>query len=358
MSWIRPGRASAVALSVLGLSILGGCDSGSFVPPPTPGLESIGQTTAAPATLTLAMILDPRDTPERVTWVAAARQEAGLARAGLIVDRPKPGEPASAQAALIRKAAGPGGASALIVEPMDDPAVSEALRDARAAGTPVVVLGRKLASRDPAAPFASVAHPPASETAGALVTALMADAKGSGASPGGHALIPLNTGSGPGTEEMAAALAEALKAAGVTKVESAPFKGDYEAAFKALSARLEADREVAFLLAPEDQGLAGALKAYDAVKASRPLGMVGLTTVDRTVNPSFLTNCAAIADRNVSSLSRQAVLLALRLARRESTAGDVVVPQPLYGRNVAQGAVFQQSKPTPPPPSSGTKSAK
>lgn len=325
-----------------------GCESGSFVPPRSPELKKLKSLTAAPAAPRIAMILQAQDSPERDVWVTAGRQEAGLGHAILTVDRPGPDEPPSAQAGLIRKVAGQA-ASALVVEAADDPEVTRALQEVRAKGTPVVVMGRKVAPLGGSAPLASVRHTPAAETAAVLAEALVADAKSSGLPDGTRALIVSNAKSRPGTDEMAAALEAQLKANGVPSVERLTFDGPYEKGTEALTAKLAASPEIGMLLATEDLALAAALSTAGALKAKRTLSMIGFTTVDKTINPNALSSCAVVVDRNVPMIARQAVLLALKLARKQPTSLDLIVPQPVHGRNTSASA-FRPATPSLPPP--------
>jgi ABC-type sugar transport system substrate-binding protein len=244
------------------------------------------------------------------------------------MSRPQPGYPPSATAERIRGAAGRK-ASAVIVEAPDDPALTAALNDVRAAGVPVVALGRKVPTRDLARPLASVTFTPYEETARQVVDTLVRDARDRGLS-GGHALIPLNIRSDPGRDQEVAVLLRLLRSAGVSDVQTVPFDDDWNKARKLLTERILADPAVALLLSHEDKGLDAAVGAIDDVRSQRELGLAGFTIVDPAFNSATFNRGSAIADRNIPVFIHRAVRLAVALARGEVTKEDVVVDRPLH----------------------------
>ena len=165
-----PGWAFAVLALVL--SAIAGCGSDAFAPPPPPELNAVPTLTAPTAVaLSVEMIVCGPGSPERLLWETAARQEAGRLKVILRITRLQAGDPPSAEAEQVRSAVGRK-ASVLMVEPLDDPVVAAALNDARAGGTPVVTLIRKVPSRDPGRPLASVTFTPYEETARKFLAAL------------------------------------------------------------------------------------------------------------------------------------------------------------------------------------------
>jgi ABC-type sugar transport system substrate-binding protein len=361
-------RPPALALAAALAAALAGCSQEAFVPPPPPELNALPDTSAtvAPTAPAVDMILPGGEATDRAVWEAAARQEAGRAKLIFGVARPGPDEPPSAQAGLIRRTAARGGALALIVEPADDPAVAEAIRDVRAKGTPVVLLGRRPTPGDPAAPpVASVTFEPFEPVARKLVKALLDEARAAGLPADSHALIAYSPRTGPETVARAKLLEEALRAAGVPDVQPVPFEGEYQAGSKALTDRLQADPKAHLLVGVDDVGLTSVLDVFNTLKASRTFSLVGGTTVDRTTNINAINAPAMIFDRNVPTLARQAVRLARSLAQGEPPPKtDVEVPLPLHSQGsglaadrAANAAAYARpdAMTFPPPPETKAK---
>jgi ABC-type sugar transport system substrate-binding protein len=338
-------RLAALVLPAL---VLAGCDGGSFVPPPPPELSSIPTTAGAvPPAKTIDMILVGAESPDRATWITAGRQEAGRVKAIFNVNRPMPGDPPAAQADLIRESV-KRGASALIVEAADAPEVNEALNDVRAQGTPVLLIGRPVPSKDPSRPFPRVVRAPYDKVADGLVGAVMSDARSLGLKEP-HALVTLNTGCGPEAKTEAELIEAALKKAGVAQVEIVPFNGDPEIGRNALNARIESDPKAQIIIGQEDQGVSALLKIYEDTKAKHVLSLGGLMTVDQLSNPAGMTNCAGIVDRNVPSFAREAVRRAQALAQGDPVPDEVVVPLPFHPRSAARTPTLKVEDRYPPP---------
>src|SRR5262245_22774306 len=96
----------AMPLGVLA-SLLCGCDSNSFVPPPPAELAS----TAGPAQSSvkvIEMVLRADDTPDRSIWAQVGRVDSGASRVSFRSSAPAAGDPPKRQAELIRRAAARG----------------------------------------------------------------------------------------------------------------------------------------------------------------------------------------------------------------------------------------------------------
>jgi ABC-type sugar transport system substrate-binding protein len=326
-----PGAWTGWALAVLALvlSTVAGCGSDAFAPPPPPELNAVPTLTTSTAVApSVEMIVCGPGSPERLLWETAARQEAGRLKVILRITRLQAGDPPAAEAELVRRAAGRK-ASVLMVEPLDDPVVAAALNDARAGGTPVLTLGRKVPSRDPARPLASVTFTPYEETARKVVDTFIRDARARGLA-GGHALIPVNTRSDPGRDEQVALLTRLLHDSGIVDVKTIPFDDDENQAREALANQVRSDPKVTLILAHEDKGLRGSVGASDDVRDLRELALGGFAVVDKMFGASTLNRSGVVADRNIPVFIQRALQLADRLARGEATDNDVVVPMPLH----------------------------
>jgi len=340
-----PGAVRGWAWVLVAILWSGGCGGESFVPPPPPELDSLTAPDAAP-TLAVEMVLGAEPTTELSAWEQAARVEAGKAKVVFTLTRLAAGEPPARQAELIRAAAARG-VSALMVDPADAPEVAAALNDVRAGGTPVVLLGRPVPSRDPAKPLALVTYVPSDGPARRLVGLAVAEARGNGMGPDGHALVLRNTKAGRDAGEVADALAGALRAAGVAEVSSLPFDGDSDRAKAELIERLRADPKLAVVMASEATGLTAALNTHDELKASREFSLAGSTSFDRGSLIAQAT-CAGLLNRNTSLFGRQAFLHTLKLARGEPTPPAVEVETPLQPRIANVGGGFRQPGTTAP----------
>ncbi|MGE3820342.1 MAG: substrate-binding domain-containing protein [Isosphaeraceae bacterium] len=289
---------------------------------------------------TIQFIIAPRRTPDRQNWINTVRQEAGRAKAIVLVDRPEPTDPPARQVEMIRKAI-TRDVDALLVEPMDDPEVLQALGEVHAKGIPLVVIGPKRPIESPQegkpAPLVFVDFAPFEPSVQELVGAIQRDARGSGIPGTSHVLIAVNTEYGPENDDEIAALTSALRAAGFGSVETVPFSEDYVKGSDALLAQLKADPKVQVLVAMEDKGISAIMDAYAKFKDQRAMSLAGIMTIEKAQGPGVFKQCAAVVDRNGITLSRQAIQLALRMARGgtlETYPPELVIPMPIYGTAV------------------------
>ena len=178
--WAR--RVGWVVFALAGLILVPGCDSESFVPPPPPGLGKPAETslgslsgsrvdpapsasrpssslstvrkagTRRPSGVGTARIIElllaHSVDADRYYLVQVLRREAGNAKTAFRLVQPESGTSFSpvVLAKEIRAAVGRG-ASGLIVEPVEDPAVVDALHEAVDQGLAVLSLDRPVASR-------------------------------------------------------------------------------------------------------------------------------------------------------------------------------------------------------------------
>jgi hypothetical protein len=183
MSWSIPdpkvrGGLAALLIVVAPL-VMGGCGDGNpFVPPPPAELSALADPKSAPsATPSISLILGPESSTQRDEWVQAARLEAAKSRVYFTVLRQLPTDSSKRQADLIRAALR---SDVVIVEPVDDPAVGEAIREVRGKGQKVLLAGRGVPIPGQEGPIPAVAFAPFEESARRLVAAAFKEAKESG----------------------------------------------------------------------------------------------------------------------------------------------------------------------------------
>ncbi len=322
MSWRKvETRPVPVVLTTLGLGLLalGGCGGDSFAPPPSPELQALPVERPAEAkVLSVDLILMAKPTPTTEIWEDAARREAGLTKTFLHVRRPEADAPPAAQAALIRNAVGRE-VSALLVDPVDAPEVTEALNDAVARGTVVVLLDHAVPARDPSKPMARVSFTPIAEPARRLVEALADDIQRDGLPVDGHILIGLRHDADRQGREIADGLVAALKAAHFGEARIVPLESDVEKATRTLVDQTLADPKVTGLLGIARVGFEAAANAHnDLLKQAKRLVSVGAcVTINRTSEITVLSRSVGVVDHQQSDLIRKAFRLAVSLARGE-----------------------------------------
>lgn len=339
----RPKMTTALGPAALLLSALAvGCDTNPVLPPPPPELAALADPKSLTPVSSVAMILAPGTSVDRESWVRSARREAGQAKVLFSATRPALSDPADRQAVLIRAAAR-NGVSALLVEPVDAPGVAKALNDVRDAGTPVVLIGRRVASRDPARPFPLLVFEPFDGPARTLVGAVRAQNQGAGLPDDGHALIAFRAGSDPDAEAMAHRLEAALREGGVRDVAIVRLgEGDDQGKGQAqalLKARIEAEPKVTMVLAIENGVVNAALDAHDALRATREFSVAGTLSSDLGVSDALLSACAGLVIRDHHEFGRRAFQRALAVARGETVSATEEVPTPFQGRAAGIPAV-------------------
>jgi ABC-type sugar transport system substrate-binding protein len=217
------------------------------------------------------------------------------------------------------------GVSALIVEPNDSSEVAEALNDARAAGTYVVLLERAVTSRDPTKPLARVHFSPLDEPFRLLVAAARKEVQASSLPDDGTVILLVHARPGPGAGEVIAAMRKALAGAGLKPAEEINYDGTTESGKSVLLSRIEPDPKVTLVLAHENYGLESAIQTLSSLKTKRSLIIAGCLSIDR-VFTNLVDMVSAVVDRNQSRLARQALRTAASLARGENTPTEVEIP--------------------------------
>ena len=365
-SWVGVALITAMGAVV---SVSSGCGSGDFVPPPPPelqGADSVvrastvqslatsGTGTAPLPTATLGvrsieLIMSGRlDLEETEVEKSAARQQAGYEKARLRVTVPgesPSGEGQSAatptdQATLVREAVARH-PQVLIVEPADpaDPDLARAVREARAAKIPVILLGRpfsaaaasgsdaKAASPSPPpAPEILVAPPAFADSAKQLVAAAIRNARNAKLKPEGGALILVNTAADFLSPDRLAALRAALQAAGITSIEELRFAKDNQAAHKLLIQRLWADSKPVLVFSVDGQGTLAANQAVSEIAPERPFIQAGYCSDESQFRMVAAGEFAAQAEYAPSRLIRKGISTAVAVAQGREVPSRVDVP--------------------------------
>ncbi len=324
----RAAEALPVALTIIVGTVFPGCDSESFLPPP-PVADS-AEDSKEKKLISVEFVLTRDDDPTHLLWSQVARSEAGNLGLMFNVSSPQPGEPASRQAELIRKAVA-NGVSALIVEPANAPEVVEALESAREKGIAVVLIDKPLpesASEAARAAFPLVTHPGFDETARAIADALVSDAKRLKFSPKGPAVILMNLQSDRYAQRRVAALETALRAAGVDVLPVIKFDGVPDEAKAAVLAAIKKRPEICMVAAENDQGVSGAAGILFDSKSHTFL-LAGYVGYDSNAALGGMGVCSATVELNERGLARTALSTALKILRGEKVASRLEIRMPV-----------------------------
>lgn len=323
------GRAAALA-AVLATALTAlGCGSPSFVAPPPDGDRAAGSSIAAtyapkpsdappqspPAAVkpesprpdgigrVVELILARPANDDRVYLDRALRRELGAARIRFRVVNPDSPQRATpeALAAAIRTAADHGVAG-LIVEPLDQPAVLDALDHALARGCAVLLLDRSLPARRgkaiPRVEFTGIAE------AGARVVADVLDVERRLARPGTPRVFVLHHRlDDPYIDRCLASLVDPLRAAG-KKPEVVAFEGDLDRAIAAVRKSLGDDPRLDILLFDDKHGMATAINLQrEWAQAHRPEFLIAGYSPYDFRNTEVLWYARSFADRSVESFT-------------------------------------------------------
>lgn len=350
---------SAAILVAFLLAAVSGCDSdsGSFVPPP-PRPESgapIGSGQArtdriAPRTATAA---DPAESPrprgsapivelilarpadtDRQYLIVALRRELGLIRSVFRLDEPEPGQGASPArlAGAIRSAVGRG-VSGLLVEPLDDPAVVDALYEANGRGVAVLLLDRPVPPRD-GRTLPRVEYQAIADIGGQIAADCLEADRSYHRTSSGRAIILHHRVDDAYVDRCLAALRDPLKAAG-KPIQTLEFEGGAEKATEVLRRALEDDPKMDILLADDAYGLAGARTIYlEWAREARPeFVFAGFAPYDNR-SPELLSHVQAFGNRSVETYAIRAAR-AMRSLLDGKKVDDVVgVPMTFHHKGL------------------------
>ncbi len=260
----------------------------------------------------------------------ALRRELGKARITFRRVDPDSQEPSSPEAlAAAIRAAAERGVAGLIVEPLDRPAVIDALYDALGRGCVVLLLD------EPVPALAGKTIPHVEYTgladAGRQVVADIVNVDGKLKRTGPSRVFVLHHRSDdPYMDRCLASLVEPLRAAG-KRPEVVAFERDADRAIAALRKALGADRRIDIVLADDNYGITAAINIRrEWAQAIRPEFLIGGYSPYDNRTPEMLRYVRSFADRSVESYAVR-TFQAIRSLLDGKPVGDVVgVPVPFH----------------------------
>jgi ABC-type sugar transport system substrate-binding protein len=356
----RPARAggsglsrAAMAAVLAALAVSSGCGSGSFVPPPPAELkppagsglaatyDGTGTATPPPAPAggkaesrrlpgaapIVELVLARPANTDREFLQQALRREMGKGRIIFRVDQPESGASASpSRLAGAIRAAVARGVAGLIVEPLEDPAVIDALYDADRRGVAVLLLDQSIPPRDgktiPRIEYATIA-----DVGRQIVEDVLEVDRTFRRPRPGRVIILHHRADDPYLDRCHAALLGPVKEAGKPS-EVIAFEGGSERAVEAVRKSLDADPNIDIILADDMYGLAAGYQLRgEWTKAGHPdFLLAGYAPYDSRT-PDVLTRVHAFGDRSIETYSMK-VAQAMR-SRLDGKAIDDVVMVPV-----------------------------
>lgn len=284
---------------------------------------------------------------------SGALMQAGLETAALQFADPAPGEQAKAVREAIRRQP-----PAVIVEAPAgaDADLDAAVAEARSKGILVVALGRPLggASSGPGREVV-VAPAPFQATADRLAELAMRNATNGKLDPRAGALVVVKSDADSFAPDRAAALRQALEAAGVAKVEELAVSGGPNAQKEAVAEAVKARASVTIVLAADGASLTAADHATGILKADRPFIVAGYADDESSArNQTKSGEYAAAAIYAHDRLFRKGVYVAARVLRGEAPAERVEIESPLL--ESPADAARPRARVEPPPRESAPES--
>ncbi len=273
----------------------------------------------------------PADT-DRQYLIVALRRELGVMRMVFRIDEPQAGQAVSPArlASAIRSAAGRG-ISGLLVEPLDVPAVVDALYEAAGQGVAILLLDRAVPPRDgrsiPRVQYQAIAD--VGEQIASEV--LEADRSFHRTRPG-RAIILHHRVDDPYVERCLAAMRDPLKAAG-KPLQVLDFEGGSTQATEVLDRALEADPNIDILLADDGYGMAGGRTVYlEWTRAARPEFIFGGFAPYDNRSPELLSHAQAFGNRSVDRYATGAVRAIRSLIDGKKVDDVIGVPMTFHRR--------------------------
>lgn len=321
--------AGLAAAAILGaLLVCTGCDSSSLVPPPPPELKKPRESgfaatydSGSPAEVTssatthqgearrpsstsriVELILARPSNADRDYLQLALRRELGKARLIFRVIQPdSPGAGTPAWLASAIRAAVDRGIAGLIVEPLEDPVVYDAMYDALNRGVAVLALDAAPPARG-GKTIPRVAYVAIADVGREIVeNVLAADRSLAHSRPGRAVVLHHRTRDDPYIERSLESLLEPLRTGG-KPLEVVPFEGDAGPAGEALRKSLDNDPNIDILLVDDAYGIVAGYKVLtEWTKAGRPdFLLAGYVPYD-TRTPELLSKVHAFGDRSVEA---------------------------------------------------------
>jgi ABC-type sugar transport system substrate-binding protein len=304
---------------------LAGCDSYSFTPPPPSGLKTSSSTspTAPVRAKEINLILPTEDNVDLGNYAEICRNEAGVSKVIYRAYKPSPGDPPTKQAELITQAIGRG-VSGLIVVPDKSKETAEALAAIDQKKTPIVLLGRPLASTT----FPLVTFPPFAPLAKKIVGAVMEDVKKAGFPPDSPVLVVNGPGSDETSVERRAAILDALKEAKLTVAATVTVVDQPEESLKIVEAALKANPKICAVFGEDDMSITKGPEARDKITPKMKFMVGGFIYSPANMVLVDMGNASALADRKVDILARKAMRAILERAAGKAVPERIEVEIP------------------------------
>ncbi len=293
--------------------VLAGCDSDSYAPPPPVGLKtaSSSSATAMPVRAKeVVLILPVEENADLRTYENVSRVEAGNLHVIHRAFRPRANDPASNQAALISQAVADG-ASALLVVPDDSKETADALAAAGRKGVPIILIGRPLASPPDGPPYTLVTLPDYAASARKLVEILVEDTRKAGLPADAPFLLVKSVWKDETTAARTAAVAAALKAAGVTVAATVEVVEASDESRRRFDAALKAHPDIRAVFADDDQGFTIGTAARDETNPRGKYMVAGYVFSRNNVMLVATNQVSAMVERGVEPLARRATRIAV-----------------------------------------------
>ncbi|MBV8488303.1 MAG: substrate-binding domain-containing protein [Planctomycetaceae bacterium] len=334
-------REVILTLLLMGLAL--GCDSSVFVPPrpaelirstatpdraiarsassapvaatSNPGARSVSKSSVARARLVELLLARPANL-DRLYLEKYLRRDAGLNKCTFRSEMPEENEPSGPER-LAReiRAAVDRTTGVLIVEPIDAPAVRDALHEAEAKGLSIVLLDAPLPSLSPGKSYPYVAFQPIAPVSRKLVETLADDAKWLHLPPHGKALVIKDNDEDCLDPDRLESIKKALQEAGypfeiVEVVASVPNE-----AIELLRKKFETSPNVTIAVADHEYSLQAAFEGRDRWRGpgKHAVALGGYAACDARLDslPKALSEC--VIDRNTEGYARKALQVALDL---------------------------------------------
>ncbi len=341
-------RRSHLVLFFVSFGTVAGC--GPELPPP-PVLKLDPASIPAPegSARSVLMVLPGMD-EDLELWAMAGQREAGDSQAVFRARGPVAGKPAATEAGVVREAVADG-ISALIVVPDGSPDLPAALAEAEEKGVPVVLLGDPVEPPPGKPPFTRVVPGSFDPAARQMVEAARADAKQLGLPEDLPAIILVDTGGDRYSKARVAAIKGATEAAGIKRVEMAPFDRGFDKAKAALLGALKAAPGGAMVFCDDDDALLAASRTRIDLN-KQPMIMVGGFAGSRGMwDPTYYAHESSFIECRNEQLAKLAVWTALSRVRGEKST-PVVELAAKFNRGMGADPAAWQAAGTPlaPPP--------
>jgi ABC-type sugar transport system substrate-binding protein len=318
-----------------------GCDAFTFNPPRPPELVTktatpVGAGLNSSSAKTVEVILMPRIEADVETLKSTTRLQAGIDKIRVQVTAPPVEAPASAQAELVRKVVERKPPALVIEAPKDPvPELIEAVAEARKAGIPVVAVGYPLgesksseASSSSARPIVLATHKDFKPSVRIVVADAMRCARNGEIAPDSGAVILVDETVDSLVRARADAIRDALKEAGVKKIEELPFARSIKAAKQKLIEYLKAHKETTMVFATDAGGIAAADDATEILKKDHRYVIAGFSDNEAARNQVQMGEYAAIAVFSIDRLLRRGVNIASSLMRGVEVPDRVEIEVP------------------------------